>query len=292
MNNNEENFFVCGKKRRNTRKQRAYKVWIEKLLQIASSIFDYQNLPPNLPRWEIEKRLIMAGSCTVFQNEIYGVITSFGGLSGVDIYNNANSYNYAQAVLGSKSGLQNMINCVIMYGTSVDKLYGAKGVIGRRIQYYADMLSDIDVSRQVALINNRSISSVIAKSDNALTELKIYYDLLEAGELTVPRISSGVLDATEPLNKGANNQLGYALSDYDTASQNILKQFYHDFGVAFSNEKRERLLTEEIATENAALQINVNDMLKCRQDGAAAINNLFGTAIVVTMSGGVAEIET
>lgn len=276
----EKEFFDYGK-RKKTRKNRAFNVWIDKLLLIVSRVFTYENLPPNLPQWEIEKRLIMGGNCFVFKNETYGVITSFGGLSGVDIYNNANGFNYAQTVVGSKSGLKNMVDGVIMYGTSIDKMYGSRGVIGRRIQYYADLLSDIDVSRQVGLINNRSINSVIAKSDNALNELKAYYSKLQDGDLVIPRIASGVLDATENLLKQNSANQGYNLQEFDVAQQNLLKLFYHDFGIAFASEKRERLLTDEVAADNEALDINVSDMLACRQDGVNAINNMFGTSIIV-----------
>lgn len=276
----EKEFFECGKRKR-TRKNRAYNMWVDKLLLIVSRVFVYENLPPNLPQWEIEKRLIMSGNCFVFKNETYGVITSFGGLSGVDIYNNANGFNYAQAIVGSKSGLKNMVDGVIVYGTSIDKLYCSRGAIGRRIQFYADLLSDIDVSRQVGLINNRGINSVIAKSDNALNELKTFYSKLQDGELVVPRIASGVLDSTENLLKQVSNNAGYNLSDFDIAQMNILKLFYHDFGIAFSTEKKERLLTDEVAADNEALDVNIADMLACRQDGINAINNLFGTSITV-----------
>lgn len=280
MENYENTFFCYPYKKRNTRKKRAFDVWTDKLLMVVSRIFKYDNLPPNLPQWELEKRLIMGGSCFVFKNETYGVITSFGGLSGVDIYNNASSFNYAQAILGSGSNMRNMIDGVIIYGTSIDKLDCRRGAIGRRIQYYADLLSDIDVSRQVGLINNRSIATVIAKSDNALNELRAYYTKLVDGEFIVPRITTGVLDATENLNKQSNIQ-GYTLTDFDVAQQNVLKMFYSDFGISYASEKKERLITDEIAANEDALDINIKDMLDCRQSGINAVNNLFGTAITV-----------
>lgn len=277
----EKTFF--NPKKRNTRKARAFEFWIDKLILIASSVFKYTNLPANLPQWEIEKRLIMQGNCFVFKNEIYGVITSFGGLSGVDIYNNADSFNYAQAVLGSKSGLQNLKDGVIIYGTSLDKIYGSRGVVGKRLQYYADLLSDIDVSRQVGLINNRSMATVIAKSDNALNELKQYYAKLQEGELVTPKIISGVLETTENLIKATNNT-GYTLNDFDVAQQNIIKSFYRDFGISYSTEKKERLISDEISADNDGLDINISDMLKCREVGVKTVNNLFGTSIIVEVN--------
>lgn len=266
--------------KRYTPKDRAYKFWFDRLLLIVCRVFKYENLPANLPQWEIEKRLILGGRCFVFKNEMYGVITSFGATSGVDIYNNSNEFNYAQAILGSKSGLVDMKDGVIIYGTSIDKINGSSGVIGRKIQYYADLLSDIDISRRVGLINNRATKSVIAKSDNALNEMRNFYKQLINGELAVPKITSGVLDATEDINKKSGNN-EYGLIEFDTAQNNILKQFYTDFGIAYSNEKKERLITDEVTANFDSLDINIDDMLQCRIDGINAVNNLFGTAITV-----------
>lgn len=283
MKTTEKTFWEYGDKRRTTRKARAFEVWLDKLFLIATRIFKYSNLPANLPSWEIEKRLIMAGNCFVFKNRVYGVVTSFGGLSGVDIYNNANSFNYAQSVLGSKSGLRDLKDGVIVYGTSLDKIYGSRGVIGKRLQWYADQLSDIDVSRQVGLINNRSMCTVIAKSDNALNELRTYYQKLQDGEFVTPKIFSGVLESTENLIKSATVQ-GYTLNDFDVAQQNLIKAFYRDFGISYATEKKERLITDEVAADDDALDINIADMLECRQTGINSINNLFGTTITVEVN--------
>lgn len=270
---------LCIPCKRATPKDRAYRFWFDKLLTIVISVFKYDNLPPNLPYWEIEKRLILGGRCFIFKNEMYGIITSFGATSGVDIYNNASEFNYAQAVLGSQSGLKNMIDGVIIYGSSVDKINGNSGAIGRRLQYYADLLSDIDVSRRVGLINNRATRSVIVKSDNAVNELRNYYRQLTDGELAVPKIATGVLDATEDINKIRTSE--YALPEFDSAQTNVMKMFYSDFGIAYNTDKRERLITDEIDAECDSLDVNIADMLNCRVDGFNAVNNLFGSAIVV-----------
>ncbi len=266
------------------RKKFAYNVWFDKLMLAVSQLFIYDNLPANLPQWEIEQRLIMSGRAIIFQNETYGVVTSWGGTSGVNIYNNANEFNYAQPVLGSNSGLVDGIDGVIMYGTSLDKIYGNSGVMGRRISYYADLLSDIDVSRQVALINNRSTNCVVAKTDNALNELREFYRQLYNGDVIVPKISSGVLDATENILKSTPNSAGYGLADLDAAQQNILKMFWNDCGIRYAQEKRERLLTDEINADNDNLNISICDMLNCRRDGINKINLLYGTAITVDVN--------
>lgn len=269
-------FFNCPKPK--NRKERAFQNRLNQLLLIACRVFKWDNLPPNLPQWEIEKRLIMSGRCCVFKNNAYGVITSVTSTYGVDIYNNANMFNYAQAVIGSESGLEDNVDGVIGYGCSIDKISG--GTIGKRLRYYADLLSDIDVSRQILVINSRATSAVIAKSDNALNQLTNYYSALQNGSITVPRIDSGVLESVEPLHK-ATVQGATTLAELDSAENNIVKRFYSDFGIAYSDGKRERLISDEIQSNNDSLDINIIDMLECRRDMAQAINSLYATNIIV-----------
>lgn len=266
------------------RKDIAYGVWLDKLITIATSIFEYDNLPPNLPAWELEARLIMDGVAVIFKTPDYGVMTSFGYAYGVDIYNHANRFGYAQPVIGSQSGLVNLVDGVIVYGSSIDKV-ARKGAVGRRIEYYADLLSDIDVSRQLLLITGRSTQTVIAKSDNALNELRAHINALVEGDLTVPKIESGVLDAVQNLFSDVRNNGVYTLQDLDLAQQNILKNFYTDFGIPYGYEKTERLITPEIAANNAMIDINIKDMLACRQEGVERVNSLYGTAITVKIGG-------
>lgn len=272
-------------KRHFTRKERLFDVWEKKLITIASSIFKYENLPPNLPQWEIERRLIINGNCVVFKNFVYGVITSNTSLSGVSIYDTANHFNYAQAVIGSKSNLENLKDGVIIYGSSVDKTFWRNGGnIGNLIRYYADILSDVDISRRIALINNRMVTTPTAKSDNALNALRDFYRDLENGELTIPKIQSGVLDSTEDILKSAAKGLNISLLDYDVVQQNVLKMFYQDLGISYGTDKRERLISDEVCAELDSLSGSLRDWLRCRQEGINAVNNLFGTTITVEVN--------
>lgn len=267
-----------------TRYKRIYDIWYTKLLCIVSTIFKYENLPANLPSWEIEKRLITVGKCFVFKNKTYGVITSDGAVSGVNIYNLADRFNYAQSRLGSKSNLKDNMDGIIFYGSSADKLpTNGRGFIGRQIEYYADILTHIDLTRRIALISGRATNEIIAKSDNALRQLNDMYRALENGDLYVPKIDSGVLDATENIFKNVRSD-GITLGEIDMSQQNVLKMFYSDFGITYATEKRERMITDEIAAEEDAMSVNVYDMLQCRKDGINKINSMFGTAITVNVN--------
>ena len=264
------------------RKERVYNLWFDRLLLVVANIFKCDNLPPNLPLWQIESRLILWGYCCVFKNKVYGVITSNCSLSGWDIYDMPNKFRYSQSILGSSPhSLLNLTDGVIGWGTSVDKMfYNGQGHLRKLISYYADILSDVDLSRRIYLINGRATASVTAKSDNALTALKEFYRQLENGELYVPKIESGVLDSTEDILKDISRSGSISLNDFDVCMQNILKMFYADLGISYAMEKRERMITDEVTAEQDALSANVRDMLLCRQEFAQQCNSTFGTDLI------------
>lgn len=276
-----------GKKR--NRKEDLFEMWFNKLLAITANIFKCENLPANLPLWQIESRLILRGYCGIFKNETYGIITSQTSLIGVDIYDMPNQFMYSQAVLKSpEKPLINNVNGVIAWGTSIDKMrFTGTGHTSKILRYYADILSDIDLSRRIFLINNRATASVTAKSDNALTALKEFYRQLENGELYIPKIVSGALNSTEDILKDISRSSVTSLNDFDVCTQNVLKMFYADMGISYAQEKRERMITDEVTAEQDALSANVRDMLMCRQEFAQQCNSLFGTALVYEVNNNV-----
>lgn len=69
------------------------------------------------------------------------------------------------------------------------------------------------------------------------------------------------------------------------AHQYILAQFFQEIGVSANyNMKRERLNTAEVEMNNGALDINIFNMLKNRQEAVALINEKFGTEISVDLN--------
>lgn len=69
------------------------------------------------------------------------------------------------------------------------------------------------------------------------------------------------------------------------AHQYILAQFFQEIGISANyNMKRERLNTAEVEMNNGALDINIFNMLKNRQEAVALINEKFGTDISVDLN--------
>ena len=54
-------------------------------------------------------------------------------------------------------------------------------------------------------------------------------------------------------------------------------------GIKTAERKAERMLTDEVAADDAMLDANLADMLKARQRGVERVNKLFGTNISVRL---------
>ena len=69
------------------------------------------------------------------------------------------------------------------------------------------------------------------------------------------------------------------------AKQYIIAQFLQEIGISANyNMKRERLNTAEVEMNNGALDINIFNMIKNRQEGAALVNEKWGTNIEVELN--------
>ena len=255
------------------------KVWAQNLFLIESRKFKYENLPANLPAREIERRLIEQGFTAVFRHPVYGLVTSYGGKAGVGIYNQATTYNWAQAALGSGDGVDG-VDGVIIYNTSLDRTQSSS-VIANRLLYYTNIIADIDVSLSLIAINGRALNTVGAKTDNAVNAINLWYKKLIDGEPYVPLLESGIFDEVIPMISRDCADARNLAGELDTLKTAYLKQFYNSCGVQFIEQKAERVITDEIVGDKDMLSISLYDQLLERKEGINRINALFGTNIKV-----------
>ena len=264
-----------------------YNMHYRHLLTLAARVFRWNNLPPSITQWEIERRLIRQGYTVIFLHPKFGIVTADGGIYGVNIYNHATNFVYAQPKLGSDNGSLG-VSGVCVYNTSIDMDIangeGGGSVMRDLLQWYARMLTDIDVSITLLTIKARSTDGIIANNDLARNALNDYFDRLENGEIKVPFAPASMFDnITDIVQRQSTNAT--KISELTALRSETMRKFYAEFGIQSIQHKSERLITDEITNDTDFLSANVDDMLHCRQCAAAQINKLFGTNIVVEVSG-------
>ena len=66
-----------------------------------------------------------------------------------------------------------------------------------------------------------------------------------------------------------------------SAKEKILSSFLSEIGVKNTYEKKERLISDELSTNEQLLTVNTDDLLTWRKKGIELVNKMFGTHILV-----------
>lgn len=148
------------------------------------------------------------------------------------------------------------------------------------IEHYAIRLSIAITSVDCALINERLSVLAAGKSKQAAETLKFLYEKISAGEpfaVYDKAIKSDSLDdKNEPIwtfSQDVANQYisDKLLADIDT----ILMQFDKEIGIAAVGEKKERMLTDEIAMQNEDACARSSTWFENLSDSFDLCNGLF-----------------
>lgn len=258
--------------------KKGYYFYLKMLFEKCLGMFKYYNLPKSLPAEEIEKRLIWCGFCGIFNSDKYGITACDGGLSGVDQYYRPTTFTYAQPAIGS--GVKTINDdCVIIYNTQSDVVqpYGFRELIMR----YARLLADVDASVDINLINSRATKLNSVADDNTAKVVNNAMQALESGESYTINQES-LIDRWQP--KDWNTAHPDTLEKLLNAKQSILNAFLEEIGVKSINEKRERMITNEVSADNQLLMVNTDDLLYKRKQGVKAVNDMFGFDIEVELN--------
>jgi hypothetical protein len=255
-----------------------FKYWQHFLLEKCFGMFTYEGLPDSLPAEQIETRLVMKGWCGIFKHQKYGIVTSYGGLSGVDQYFLPLYYVYAQPALGSKN-LNIGKDCIIMYNSQVDQ-YNRQGLL-QLISRYARMLADIDSSISISTVNTRN-AKVDVVTDK--TVAKTVDNLRQAVSLgkTYSVNQDSLIDKYKTMD--FNSDRPGQIAELINLRADTIKNFLAEIGVKTASDKKERMITDEVQEDNQLMSINVEDMLHWRKKGVEQINKMFGTEISVEQS--------
>ena len=133
-----------------------------------------------------------------------------------------------------------------------------------------------------ATIMLRCLALLAAQDDKGYKSSLAYLSKLEAGELGVI-YSSSFSDGVKMQSPPSNN--GSYLTQFIELQQYLKGSFFNELGLrANYNMKREAIGQGESTLDADSILPLCDNMLKCRQEDIAEINNLFGTEISVDYS--------
>lgn len=272
------------------------------LLNKTAQMFEYENLPPTLPKMALERLLQFTGSATIWnvskKYESVGFGPSFNASELFRVEQESESrlyafpmnladapdpYNEPYKVIITSPGFTPEISetleinkdCVIIRNdTNYQGLY-------KLHLKYAKLLTEAEISLQSTLVLLRDQMTFICKNDKQRDAVSAYIEAREAGEyasILAPDLGSPLELLT---HDGRSNAVELAVNGV----QAIKAAWYNEIGLNPSfSMKREYTSAQEIDSNTDLLMPISDDMLNNRKVGIDNINALFGTNISVKKS--------
>lgn len=269
-----------------------YDFYFKWLLNKVCSCFVINGLPDTINQTYLKNELILSGMCCVtdFGGKLYACTGSLGGQP--DEYYIPTVFVIANPVLGSKQ-VRRGEDGVVIFNTVIDELYNGCFAAGlyQYINQTATLLADNIVSINANQINSRVCAFFVADSKAKAL----------AGEVVLKKMYAGqpyqILEAdlvekinVNPISTAATSS---NITELVELNNYIISNFMQSIGIKANNDrKRERMITDEINSQNDYLGFSVLEVLASWQKGFDAVNEMYGTEISVSLSPAVADVLT
>lgn len=256
-----------------------YRQYVDRLTELAVSMFEWKNLPETVDPRYMETRLFMNGNVVYFRDEVIGDLCLDCLPSGqLDVYGNPvlrraySGYNNYQKLLKPS-------NSVIIWNNYLHKNSVLDvGMFARRL-YNIDRIIDVNVNAQKTPVLVQSTE----KQRLTMKNLYMQYDGNEPfifGDKNIDLDGLKVLKTDAPF---VSDKL------YELKTQ-IWNEALTYLGISnVSYQKRERMVSDEVLRGQGGTFASRFSRLESRREAARKINDMFGTNIEVDYRDGFSE---
>ena len=242
-----------------------------RLMLIARSVFKWENLPNNIDEKWIERYLFSEGKCVFFKDPTLGFMVARVTPNGPLNYYEDPTTIMPYAINYQGEPLENNVNAVMIRNN--DCMIPTSPTI----QLYAYKLSNIDRTIDIN-INAQKMPIIIKCTDKQMLSLKKLIDKRNDNEPVIWASKELDTEGIEVLN----TQAPPVFKDLELQKHMIWNECMTFLGINNANQdKRERLVDDEVQANNEQIQASFNAMLKAREQACADINRIFGTNISV-----------
>ena len=239
--------------------------------------------------WDYAKmNLILDGEICItdFDNKLYACIGARGGAPNE--YYIPTRFVIANPILGSKEVKINE-DGVVIFNSKIDKyMYTSTTPIFATglcdlIEQTATLLSDNIISINCVQVNARVNTFFTADSEAQASAGEGILKKMYAGT-PYQILRSDLIDKinVNPVNTSATGQ---NITELVELHNYIIANFFQSIGIKSNNiMKRERLIRDEIESQDDFLQVSILEMLAAWKDGLDRVNDLYGTDFEVKLN--------
>ena len=262
------------------------KQWRKLLYSRIINIFEYENLPKEINEFAFKLFLFRNGKVIFYKIGDKFLIQPFAYTDLLDWYYVPKNGRVVNPWLpkGHQNKEFELADEAIIYNSTPDRYnFRERGLVSDLIYKTAYQLAENDVSYYCIQRNHRLIAVFTAETDIQKAELNRVLEKMYNGESEITMGEDLVSHIT--VNPITMNSTRSSITELIEFAQYILANFYHSFGINSNyNLKREQLNSNEIDVNQEVLRLNVEDMLRNREQGVEKINDLYGLNIRVSLN--------
>ena len=243
-----------------------------RLSLIALSIFKWDNLPNGINERWIEKYLFDIGECMFFKDPILGFRVSKSIDKGINVYNEPIDLEPESTGLTEPKTYKNGIDAVLIKNNdlSIPTL--------PTLQLYAYRLADLTRAQDVNITAQKTPILIITSDRQKLT-MKNVFNQWSGNEPVIYGDKEMNIDGVKVLKTDAP----IVFDKIQIQKHQLWNEVMTFLGVNNANQdKKERLVDDEVQANNEQVKICLDVMLKARQSACSEINRIFGTNIKVS----------
>ena len=243
-----------------------------RLSLIALSIFKWDNLPNGINERWIEKYLFDIGECMFFKDPILGFRVSKSIDKGINVYNEPIDLEPESTGLTEPKTYKNGIDAVLIKNNdlSIPTL--------PTLQLYAYRLADLTRAQDVNITAQKTPILIITSDRQKLT-MKNVFNQWSGNEPVIYGDKEMNIDGVKVLKTDAP----IVFDKIQIQKHQLWNEVMTFLGVNNANQdKKERLVDDEVQANNEQVKICLDVMLKARQSACNEINRIFGTNIKVS----------
>ena len=244
---------------------------------LALNLFDWDGLPDELKTHHIEKALFSYGACCLTEEHGGYIILGCTESGKMNIMSEPISYIASGYGFTKEVNVKNTPICLNNDLRLSTHIY---------VQEYARKMNEVEKSIN-ANIKQQKFPWLITTTKNNEFSMKNLYAKIDNGEPVI----YGSRDLDSEMIKAFNTNTPYVVDKLSEYKFELEREILTFFGLNNNFEKKERLLVDEVNSNNEFITANVDIMLKCREDFCKEVNKMFGLNISVKKKYGNIEEE-
>ena len=237
---------------------------------LSTNLFKWENLPNVIETRYIEEALFNNGEVVFYDNSTLGYLCLPCSGQGVNIYNEPTSFHVVGVGFTDDVSATNGVEILNNSQKIPTKLF---------INYYVNQLIELDNSIQANVIQQKFPYIIGTTKKNELSMRNITRKVL-SGDIAI-YVDEELNDSGEIGMTCLNTHVPYVVDKLQKQKLEVEKMLLSLLGINCTIEKSERLLTDEINSNNIYIGMNLELMYSERLKACKAINEKFNLNITV-----------